>query len=113
MIKKKLKNAQQSEVANQNDDGSYTIEWDRNDPEWKWLNNLTSKEIEGIVEQAIKFDKQNEDDFSSYALRGLADAVQDALQSDCTPEEIIDCFISSIRRISNIIEFVQNTQNKC
>ena len=45
---------------NQNNDGSYTIEWDRNDPEWKWLNNLTSKEIEVIVEQAIKFDKQNE-----------------------------------------------------
>ena len=45
---------------NQNDDGSYTIEWDRNDTEWKWINNLTSKEIEGIVEQAIKFDKQNE-----------------------------------------------------
>jgi len=45
---------------NQNDDGSYTMEWDRNDPEWNWLNNLTSKEIEGIVEQAIKFDKQNE-----------------------------------------------------
>ena len=30
---------------NQNDDGSYTMELDRNDPEWKWLNNLTSKEI--------------------------------------------------------------------
>jgi len=44
---------------NQNSDGSYTIEWDRNDPEWKWLNNLTSKEIEGIVEEAIKLDKQN------------------------------------------------------
>ena len=44
---------------NQNDDGSYTIEWDRNDPEWKWLNNLTSKEIQGIVEEAIKLDKQN------------------------------------------------------
>ena len=44
---------------NQNDDGSYTIEWDRNDPEWKWLNNLTSKEIEGIVKEAIKLDKQN------------------------------------------------------
>ena len=43
---------------NQNDDGSYTMEWDN--PEWKWLNNLTSREIEGIVEQAIKFDKQNE-----------------------------------------------------
>ena len=54
MIKRKLKNVKQSEVQS-NDDGSYTIEWDRNDPEWKWLNNLTSKEIEGIVEQAIKF----------------------------------------------------------
>ena len=44
---------------NQNDDGSYTIEWDRNDPEWKWLNNLTSKEIEGIVKEAINLDIQN------------------------------------------------------
>ena len=42
---------------NQNDDVSYTIEWDRNDPEWKWLNNLTSKEIEGIVKEAINLDK--------------------------------------------------------
>ena len=42
---------------NQNDDGSYTIEWDRNDPEWKWLNNLTTKEIEGIVKEAINLDK--------------------------------------------------------
>ena len=42
---------------NQNDDGSYTIEWDRNDPEWKWLNNLTSKEIEGILNEAINLDK--------------------------------------------------------
>ncbi len=44
---------------NQNNDGSYTIEWDRNDPEWKWLNNLTSKEIEGIVKEAINLDRQN------------------------------------------------------
>ena len=44
---------------NQNNDGSYTIEWDRNDPEWKWLNNLTSKEIEGIVKEAINLDKQH------------------------------------------------------
>jgi len=45
---------------NQNNDGSFTVEWDKNDPEWKWMNNLTSKEIEGIMEQAIKLDKQNE-----------------------------------------------------
>jgi hypothetical protein len=45
---------------NQNNDGSYTIEWDKNDPDWKWLNNLTSKEIESIVEEAIKLDRQHE-----------------------------------------------------
>ena len=44
---------------NQNKDGSFTCEWDKNDPNWKWLNNLTSKEIQGIMEQAIKLD-QNE-----------------------------------------------------
>ena len=44
---------------NRNDDGSFTIDWDKNDPNWKWLNNLTSKEIQSIMEQAIKLD-QNE-----------------------------------------------------
>ena len=28
---------------NRNDDGSFTAEWDKKDPEWSWLNNLTSK----------------------------------------------------------------------
>tara|TARA_R100000278_G_C5390884_1_gene136043 strand:- start:335 stop:493 length:159 start_codon:yes stop_codon:yes gene_type:complete len=41
---------------NQNEDGSFTVEWDRQDPDWKWLNDLTSKEIQVIIEQAIKFD---------------------------------------------------------
>jgi len=44
---------------NQNEDGTFTVEWDKNDPEWKWMNNLTSKEIEGIVEEAIKLDRQH------------------------------------------------------
>ena len=44
---------------NQNNDGSFTCEWDKNDPNWKFLNNLTSKEIQGIMEEAIKLD-QNE-----------------------------------------------------
>ena len=38
----------------QNEDGSYSMEWDKEDPNWKWLNGLTSKEIQVIVEQAIK-----------------------------------------------------------
>jgi len=37
-----------------NEDGSYTMDWDKEDPNWKWLNQLTSKEIQVIVEQAIK-----------------------------------------------------------
>ena len=38
----------------QNEDGSFSLEWDKEDPNWKWLNGLTSKEIQTIVEQAIK-----------------------------------------------------------
>jgi hypothetical protein len=38
----------------QNEDGSYTMDWDKQDPKWSWLNGLTSKEIQVIVEQAIK-----------------------------------------------------------
>ena len=37
-----------------NGDGSFTVDWDPQDPKWAFLNNLTSKEIQVIVEQAIK-----------------------------------------------------------
>ena len=37
----------------QNEDGSYTFDWNKDDPNWSWMNNLTSKEIQIIVEQAI------------------------------------------------------------
>jgi hypothetical protein len=38
----------------QNADGSFTMDWDKEDPNWKWLNGLTSAEIQVIVQQAIK-----------------------------------------------------------
>ena len=38
----------------QNEDGSFAIDWDKEDPTWSWLNNLTSKEIQVIMEQAIQ-----------------------------------------------------------
>ena len=41
---------------NQNEDGSFTVEWDKEDPDWKWMNDLTSKEIQVIIDQAIKYD---------------------------------------------------------
>ena len=48
----------QSLNINQNKDGTYTIEWDKNDTEWSWMNNLTSKEVQGIMEKAIQLDQK-------------------------------------------------------
>ena len=43
----------------QNEDGSFNVDWDKNAPEWKWLNKLSSKEIQLFIEDAIKYDKKN------------------------------------------------------
>ena len=45
----------------ENSDGSFTMDWDKEDPKWSWLNGLTSKEIQVIVEQAIKEELQRRD----------------------------------------------------
>jgi len=34
------------------------MEWDKEDPDWKWLNHLTSKEIEVVIKEAIRHDQQ-------------------------------------------------------
>ena len=44
---------------NKRDDGTFEVEWDRKDPNWMFMNDLTTEEIEGIVQEAIKHD-QNE-----------------------------------------------------
>jgi len=41
---------------NQNEDGSFTLEWDKEDPKWSFLNGLTSNEIQSILEAALKED---------------------------------------------------------
>jgi hypothetical protein len=38
----------------QNSDGSFTMDWNKEDPNWKWLNGLTSAEIQIIVQQAVE-----------------------------------------------------------
>ena len=43
--------------VNQNDDGSFTVEWDKKDPEWEFLNNLESQEIEQLIQQLVKEDQ--------------------------------------------------------
>jgi hypothetical protein len=45
----------------ENPDGTFAMEWDKEDPDWKWLNGLTSKEIQVIMEQAIKEELQHRD----------------------------------------------------
>ena len=33
----------------QNKDGSFTFEWDKNDPSYKFLYNLTQEQIQSII----------------------------------------------------------------
>jgi len=46
--------AEDSLKISQNEDGSFTIEWDKQDSKWSWLNGLTQKEIQVIVRQAVQ-----------------------------------------------------------
>ena len=55
-LKNGLNMKNDSLAVKQNKDGSFTVEWDKQDENWKWLNDLTSKEIQVIIEQAIKYD---------------------------------------------------------
>ena len=45
----------------ENEDGSFQMEWNKEDPKWSFLNGLTSKEIQVIMEQAIKEELQRRD----------------------------------------------------
>ena len=51
---------QDSLKVNQNDDGTFTLEWDKEDPRWSFLNGLTSKEIQSMIEAAVKEGLDNE-----------------------------------------------------
>ena len=57
-LKSKLNMKNNNLKIDQNNDGSFTVEWDKQDPEWKWMNDLTSKEIQVMIEQAVKLDNE-------------------------------------------------------
>ena len=38
----------------QNEDGSFAMDWDPQDPKWSWLNGLTTEQVTLIMEEAIK-----------------------------------------------------------
>lgn len=38
----------------QNEDGSFSMEWDKEDPKWSFLNELTTEEIQSIIERGLQ-----------------------------------------------------------
>ena len=38
----------------QNEDGTFTMEWDKEDPKWSFLNELTTEEIQSIIERGLE-----------------------------------------------------------
>lgn len=46
----------------ENEDGSFTLEWDPSDSRWSVLNEMTSEEISAIImEQANQYLKEHND----------------------------------------------------
>ena len=45
----------------ENADGSFTMNWDKNDPKWSWMNGLTNEQVQIIMKQAINEELQNRD----------------------------------------------------
>lgn len=46
----------------ENDDGSFTFEWDEKDPRWTFLNDLTSEDIIAILEHYLSEDNDGSAD---------------------------------------------------
>jgi len=46
--------------VSENDDGSFTMEWNPDDPVWSWLNTMTEDEITEIIHNYADEVLQNE-----------------------------------------------------
>ena len=55
-----MENKKDSLSITKNKDDSYTAEWDKEDPDWAWMNSLTSAEIQVIISQAIEEDLKDQ-----------------------------------------------------
>ena len=52
MEEKKLHESGLNIIAN--DDGSFAFEWDPNDENWNWMNDLTDDQIKSIIEELVE-----------------------------------------------------------
>ena len=46
-----MKTSKDSLQINANEDGTFSIEWDRNDPRWQWMNDLTDEQLSTIIKE--------------------------------------------------------------
>jgi hypothetical protein len=47
-------------TVEEHEDGGMTISWDKNDPKYSWMNDLTEEEVQGIISRALDELIQNE-----------------------------------------------------
>lgn len=50
-----MENQKDSLSITENSDGTFLMEWDKNDQKWSFLNGKTSEEISAILTEAIQF----------------------------------------------------------
>lgn len=53
--------AEDSLKVTQLEDGTFSFEWDKNDPKWSWLNDISQEEFSEFVHTAIQqmLDREN------------------------------------------------------
>ena len=44
----------------ENTDGSFELAWDKNDPNWSFMNGLTNEQVQIIIKQAIESSLEEE-----------------------------------------------------
>jgi predicted RNase H-like HicB family nuclease len=49
-----MENQKDSLSITENSDGTFLMEWDKEDQKWNWLNGKTSEEISAILTEAIQ-----------------------------------------------------------
>jgi hypothetical protein len=42
-------------TVTENSDGTFTVEWDSNDPKYSFMNNLTQQQIQDIVTKNLEY----------------------------------------------------------
>ena len=50
-----MENQKDSLSITENSDGTFLMEWDKNDQKWSFLNGKTSEEISAMLIEAIQF----------------------------------------------------------